>query len=519
MMNLRVALLAAFLALAAPRAAVEGVALTSSSARVAGKLRATTMAALLEGRSRAQANANTNASSALLGGSLAGKGKPLISEHGKAPLGDMCMVGSACGSRKCRLGVCSKNCKSELGRCYCDKHDERCDECCGDLPYCWQSGINAHKICNRRPKQELTPGQWWGAAWKGVVDSINVRGKHLTFDYRMMCPQCVNNIEHQGSCSSCWAFAAATAAQYRMCRGFDELSQMDILCNQPADTANDNLCAGGWPRYGLNFIASHGVLSRKDFEYPFSASFLGSISRSQCDAAPPRGEGTRYKFTRGTHYYDDPETRGYNFSAVDGQPGESGFPWDYTCEQFGVTPGCAKKHGGLGCYCDTHSAFRTHCAKSCGPAKAPFRYMNGKEAYFNEKVKYALRAYGPAPVGVQMYNDWDFHTSDPACWAPGGGIPMSRQHDKSCCYKNRGGIFTNKEDRGWCDGKTKNAHAMVITGWGTMNGVGYWQIENSWGASFAFGGEVRIAMDYLRPEDASSDLSVTVSLPEDWRPL
>jgi len=141
-MNLRsVSLLVAFVVLATSRAVVEGAAIVSSRAKIAGKLRA---------RTQANAQANTNASSALLGGSLSAK-KPIVSAHGKAPLGDFCLMDSACDSGKCRLGKCSEDCKSELDQCHCGANDERCDECCGDLPYCWKSGVNAYKICNRLP--------------------------------------------------------------------------------------------------------------------------------------------------------------------------------------------------------------------------------------------------------------------------------------------------------------------------------------------------------------------------------
>lgn len=50
-----------------------------------------------------------------------------------------------------------------------------------------------------------------------------------------------------------------------------------------------------------------------------------------------------------------------------------------------------------------------------------------------------------------------------------------------------------------------------------MNGVDYWQVENSWGATFNFGGEMRIAMDYLKPGDDATDLQVTISLPKNFR--
>jgi len=358
----------------------------------------------------------------------------------------------------------------------------------------------------------LTPSQWWDSTWKDVANSVNARGKYLTYDYRFAKPECVDNIKQQGACGSCWAFASVTAAQYRMCRGFKELSQMDLLCNMIPDAP----CAGGSNTKGMEFIAMHGALSYDDFKYPGSAIFFGKIDKSQCASAKSKHQGTRHKLVPGLHYYVD--------DCEDGAPGVGDFPWKDSCSAFGVTPGCSKDSGGKGCYCDTHSSFRKHCKKSCGACQLPkgaypFRAMVAGEPDFNDKVKYELMNYGPVPISIAIYRDWDFHKEDPACWMPGGGIPMSRKHDKSCCWKNRGGIFTNKEDRGWCDERVgKERHAMVITGWGEMNGVPFWQIQNSHGLDWAWGGEMRIAMDYLRAEDKENDMLVTISLPYNWKP-
>lgn len=421
------------------------------------------------------------------------------------------MLGSACESGKCRLGKCSENCKSELDMCGCGGDGtEPCDECCSDLKYCWRSGINAFPTCNKRPKQEMTDSQWWDSTWKDHVDALNEKGKHLTYDFRLAKPECVDTIQSQGTCGSCWAFAAATASAARMCRGSSELSQMDLLCNYNSKTP----CSGGHIDQGMNLIAKHGALTTKDFPYP-----RAGVSGESCYGAKGFGEGTRHKLIPGQHYY--------SAGCGDGRPGANGFPWKWSCEAYGITPGCSKKDGGSGCYCDSHASFRKHCPLSCGTCQAkgkPFRFMKGREANFNEKIKYELLNYGPVPVSVKLFNDWDFHMSDPACSAEGGGIPMSRQHSKSCCYKNRGGIFTNKQDRGWCDHKklsskgTQVGHAMVITGWGLVNGVDFWQIQNSYGLDWGFGGEMRIAMDYLNDNDDESEFRAVISLPKDWRP-
>lgn len=51
-----------------------------------------------------------------------------------------------------------------------------------------------------------------------------------------------------------------------------------------------------------------------------------------------------------------------------------------------------------------------------------------------------------------------------------------------------------------------------------VNGVDFWQIQNSYGLDWGFGGEMRIAMDYLNDNDDESEFRAAISLPKDWRP-
>jgi C1A family cysteine protease len=42
---------------------------------------------------------------------------------------------------------------------------------------------------------------------------------------------------------------------------------------------------------------------------------------------------------------------------------------------------------------------------------------------------------------------------------------------------NRSGVYNDIA----CDNKTVN-HAVVVVGWGTLNGVNHWIVRNSWGS-------------------------------------
>ncbi|XP_063786492.1 uncharacterized protein LOC134935233 [Pseudophryne corroboree] len=78
--------------------------------------------------------------------------------------------------------------------------------------------------------------------------------------------KCVTEVKNQGLCGSCWAFATVGVVESRLCIKSKELyvlsEQQLVDCD-----GGDKGCCGGIPTNALDYVARHGVMLAKDYEY------------------------------------------------------------------------------------------------------------------------------------------------------------------------------------------------------------------------------------------------------------
>ncbi|OQR89000.1 cysteine protease family C01A, partial [Achlya hypogyna] len=79
--------------------------------------------------------------------------------------------------------------------------------------------------------------------------------------------KCMPAVKNQGSCGSCWSFAAVGASAMAHClvsgKLIDLSEQQLVSCASSAGQG----CQGGWPNKALEYIAQTGVCTAADFPY------------------------------------------------------------------------------------------------------------------------------------------------------------------------------------------------------------------------------------------------------------
>ncbi|OCT89486.1 hypothetical protein XELAEV_18018107mg [Xenopus laevis] len=78
---------------------------------------------------------------------------------------------------------------------------------------------------------------------------------------------CVTPAKNQGGfCGSCWAFATVGVMESRYCIRTKELLNLSEQQLVDCDEKNEG-CCGGFPIHALDYVAHHGVMRNKDYEY------------------------------------------------------------------------------------------------------------------------------------------------------------------------------------------------------------------------------------------------------------
>jgi C1A family cysteine protease len=81
---------------------------------------------------------------------------------------------------------------------------------------------------------------------------------------------CVNVIQNQGSCGSCWAFSTAVSLESSFCiasatKQLYKLSEQQLVdCSRPY---GNNGCGGGWYYYAYDYAMTNGVEISTDYPY------------------------------------------------------------------------------------------------------------------------------------------------------------------------------------------------------------------------------------------------------------
>jgi len=77
----------------------------------------------------------------------------------------------------------------------------------------------------------------------------------------------ISPITNQGSCGSCWAFASTGATEAMVNVFFNQQINLDLSEQDVLSCSGGGSCAGGYPKYALDYIKNTGVVDEATFPY------------------------------------------------------------------------------------------------------------------------------------------------------------------------------------------------------------------------------------------------------------
>mmetsp|Transcript_100111 Transcript_100111/g.322867 ORF Transcript_100111/g.322867 Transcript_100111/m.322867 type:complete len:1036 (+) Transcript_100111:87-3194(+) len=288
------------------------------------------------------------------------------------------------------------------------------------------------------------------------------------FNWQEERPSCFPGVEvqDQGSCGSCWAFASLGALSDRHCvaKGARAMSWQD----------------GELKRFSVQDFLSCYKVSKSGEKDGCNGGNLEWAYHKMMDAT--------FAFERTSPYYAKCFQK--DVDGVVNDATEEG-----NCEQYEGLPDHPHNNKPCSCWKERPKkhpdckadAERQHVQASWGSLKAVGQMSKVKR---EELIKRLIREGGPVATGFKVWEDFKQQTSrDPT-------FPYRRY----------------AREAQW-----KGGHAVVITGWGeTENGEPYWWVRNSWGSTWALNGYFKV----LRGENSvgfEDDVAYPVVEDKPWQ--
>ena len=144
------------------------------------------------------------------------------------------------------------------------------------------------------------------------LGSTNGLGTHRAVDVDWAADNKMGDIKDQGSCGSCWAFAATTALEGTIAikknQDHVRLSEQQIVdCTYTNNPENEKRfgkdykaygCNGGWMSYAWDFMHDQGAMT--DADYPYESGRTSTESECAHDASKTVAKVDSYKRMKGT---------------------------------------------------------------------------------------------------------------------------------------------------------------------------------------------------------------------------